>query len=45
MTVVSSEIRYFRVADSSSYEGGIGGRYIEGGLSRSLDRKGLYTGM
>ncbi len=40
MTTVSSEIRHSRVADSSLYKGGISGRYIEGGLSRSLGRKG-----
>ncbi len=40
MTAVSGEIRPSRVADSSSYRGGISGRYSEGGLSGSLGRKG-----
>ncbi len=43
MTAISSEIRPSRIVDSSSYRGGICGRYIEGGLSRSPDRKGLCT--
>ncbi len=40
MTAVPGEIRQSRTADSSSYGGGIGGRYIKGGLSGSLGRKG-----
>ncbi len=41
VTTVASEIRLFRVADSSLYRGGISSRYIKQGLSRSLGRKGL----
>ncbi len=43
MTAVSGEIRHSGVANSGSYEGGISSRYIEGGLSRSLGRKGPCT--
>ncbi len=43
MTTVSSEIRPFRAADSSSYRGGINGRYIKEGLNESLSRKGPCT--
>ncbi len=40
MTAVSDKTKHSRAVGSSSYRGGIGGRYIEGGLSGSLGRKG-----
>ncbi len=39
-TTISGEIRQSGTADSSSYGGGISSRYIKGGLSGLLGRKG-----
>ncbi len=39
-TTVSSDNRLVGAANSSSYGGGIGSRYIRGRLSGSLGRKG-----
>ncbi len=43
VTTISSENKPTKVADSSLYRGSISSRYIEGGLSRSLGRKGSCT--
>ncbi len=43
MTTISGKIRHSRVADSSSYKGGVSDEYMKRGLSGSLDRKGLCT--
>ncbi len=45
MTTISGETRHSEATDSGSYRGDISGRYIEGGLSRSLGRKGPCTRM
>ncbi len=43
VTAVFSKNRLARVANSSSYRGSIGGRYIRGRLSESPGRKGPYV--